>query len=83
MTWFTEFKSSLKGYDAEEILDLYFFRPLSSDSFSACSNAPTFPSKNRMRFLSCDLVWNTFISFPVSAIAAIVAAVAAVISLCR
>ncbi len=29
MTWFTEFKSSLKGYDAEEILDLYFFRPLS------------------------------------------------------
>ncbi len=29
MTWFTEFKSSLKGYDAEEILDLFFFRPLS------------------------------------------------------
>lgn len=29
MGLYSEFKSSLKGYDAEEIIDLYFFRPLS------------------------------------------------------
>jgi hypothetical protein len=29
MSWMTEYKNSLKSYDVEEILDLYFFRPLS------------------------------------------------------
>jgi hypothetical protein len=29
MSWMSEYKSSLKSYDVEEILDLYFFRPLS------------------------------------------------------
>ncbi|MFA7360428.1 MAG: CDP-alcohol phosphatidyltransferase family protein [Candidatus Kapaibacterium sp.] len=29
MSWYTEFKSSLKSYDVEEIFDIYFYRPLS------------------------------------------------------
>lgn len=29
MSWYSEFKSSLKSYDVEEILDIYFYRPLS------------------------------------------------------
>lgn len=29
MSWLTEFKSSLKSFDVEEIIDIYFFRPLS------------------------------------------------------
>ncbi len=29
MSWYTEFKSSLKSYDVEEILDIFFYRPLS------------------------------------------------------
>jgi hypothetical protein len=29
MGWYSEFKDSLKSYDVEEIIDLYFFRPLS------------------------------------------------------
>jgi len=29
MGWYSEFKSSLKSYDVEEILDVFFYRPLS------------------------------------------------------
>lgn len=29
MSWYSEFKNSLKSYDVEEILDIYFYRPLS------------------------------------------------------
>jgi len=29
MSWYTEFKSSLKSYDVEEIIDIFFYRPLS------------------------------------------------------
>lgn len=29
MSWYSEFRSSLKSYDVEEILDIYFYRPLS------------------------------------------------------
>jgi len=29
MSWYTEFRSSLKSYDVEEILDIYYYRPLS------------------------------------------------------
>ncbi len=29
MSWYTEYKSSLKGYDVEELLDIFFYRPMS------------------------------------------------------
>lgn len=29
MGWYSEFKSSLKSYDVEEIIDIFFYRPLS------------------------------------------------------
>ena len=29
MSWYSEFRNSLKSYDVEEILDIYFYRPLS------------------------------------------------------
>ena len=29
MGWYSEFESSLKSYDVEEIIDIYFYRPLS------------------------------------------------------
>lgn len=29
MGWYSEYKSSLKGYDVEELLDIFFYRPLS------------------------------------------------------
>jgi len=29
MSWYSEYKSSLKGYDVEELLDIFFYRPLS------------------------------------------------------
>lgn len=29
MSWYSEYKSSLKGYDVEELLDIFFYRPMS------------------------------------------------------
>ncbi len=29
MSWYSEYKSSLKGYDVEELLDIFFYRPTS------------------------------------------------------
>jgi hypothetical protein len=29
MGWYSDYKSSLKGYDVEELLDIFFYRPLS------------------------------------------------------